>query len=141
MSRNIRINEKNSIEDVLKGKVSRKKIVKVEGEVQKNSNKCPIFPELHSIKLDRLQSIKEQYRQIIDEGINIVSKITKENDAKKIIFYENQLKTNYEKLDILDKKESYELNRIQEQIFDNLNSIRYYHERLESYLNHIEKQE
>lgn len=140
MSRNIRINERNSIEDVLKGKVSRKKIIKVAEDVQENLNERPIFPKLHSVKLEQLQSIKEQYRQIIDKGMNIVNKLSKETDEKKIIFYENQLKTYYEELDILDRKESYELNRIKRQIFDNLNSIRYYHERLESYLNHIEKQ-
>lgn len=140
MPRNIRINEKNAIEDVLKGKVSRRKIVKVEKDVQENSNERPIFPELHSVKLERLQMIKEQYHETIDKGMDIVNKISKETDEEKIIFYENQLKTYYEELDVLDRKESYELNRIKRQIFDNLNSIRYYHKRLENYLNHIENQ-
>lgn len=140
MSRNIRINERNSIEDVLKGKVNVKKIVKNKLNNKQEKEKCerPIFPTLRSVKLDRLKVIKDHYHQTIDEGMKIVNKINKSIDEDEIIFYENQLKMIYEQLDILDHQEQNELHRIKNQIFDNLNSIRHYHKRLENYLKSIE---
>lgn len=140
MPRNIRINERNSIEDVLKGNVNVKKIVKktINNEQKKEKSERPIFPTLRSVRLDRLKIIKDHYHQTIDDGMKIVGKINKATDEETIIFYENQLEKVYERLDILDHQEQNELHRIKAQIFDNLNSIRHYHKRLENYLNDIE---
>lgn len=144
MPRDIRIKEKNLIEDVLKRNAHTKRIIKnksndeqINEQVEEKAER-PIFPTLRSVKLDQLEIIKDHYRQVIDDGAKIVSKINNASDEKNIAFYENQLEMIYEKIDVLDHQERNELCRIKEQIFDNLNNIRHYHKQLESYLKGVE---
>lgn len=148
MPRDIRIKEKNLIEDVLKRNAHTKRIIKSKTDDEKGSKKIeektekkverPIFPTLRSVRLDHLEMIKEHYHQVIDDGMKIVGKINKVSDAKTITFYEHQLEIIYEKIDVLDHQERNELCRIKEQIFDNLNNIRHYHKQLERYLKSAE---
>ena len=108
MPRDIRIKEKNLIEDVLKGKAHTKRINKsknndeqINEQVEEKAER-PIFPTLRSVKLDQLEIIKDHYHQVIDDGAEIVSKINNASDEKNIAFCENQLEIIYEKIDILD---------------------------------------